>query len=60
MTSKHTLAATTMAVYLSLNVEVRDDKRGEDIFAFPLLSLAWLLTAAWLLQVWAIKVRRAP
>ncbi len=58
MTGKHTLAATTLAVYLSLNVEVRDDKRGDDFFAFPLLSLVWLLTAAWLLQAWVVKVRR--
>ena len=40
-----TFEATTMAVYLSLNVEVIDDQRGADFLAVPLLSLAWLAEA---------------
>jgi hypothetical protein len=36
--------ATQVAFYLSLNIEVIDDRRGRDLWAFPLLSLAWLVT----------------
>ncbi|MFC1975757.1 hypothetical protein ACFLXQ_05115 [Chloroflexota bacterium] len=54
-----TLSATTLAVYLSLNVEVMDDQRGMDCLALPLLSLTWLLMAGWWVQLrWADVQRR--
>ena len=46
-----TFSATTMAVYLSLNVEVMDDHRGIDCLALPLLSLTRLLMAGWWVQL---------
>ena len=49
-----TFSATTMAVYLSLNVEVMDDQRGIDCLALPLLSLTRLLMVGWWMQMrWA-------
>ena len=53
-----TFEATTMAVYLSLNVEVIDDQRGADFLAVPLLSLAWLLVAGWWCQAFTAKLQR--
>lgn len=52
-----TFEATTMAVYLSLNVEVIDDQRGADFLAVPLLSLAWLLVIGWWCQVFTAKLQ---
>ncbi len=53
-----TLAVTAVAVYLSLSIEVRDDRRGTALFTYPLVMLtglamwgwAWL---GWGQQVWA-------
>ena len=53
-----TFEATTMAVYLSLNVEVIDDQRGTGFLAIPLLSLAWLLVVGWWCQSQTVKVQR--
>ena len=53
-----TFEATTMAVYLSLNVEVVDDQRGADFLAIPLLSLAWLLVVGWWCQSQTVKFQR--
>ena len=50
-----TFEATTMAVYLSLNVEVIDDQRGTGFLAIPLLSLAWLLVVGWWCQSQTVK-----
>lgn len=46
-----TLSTTTLAVYLSLNVEVMDDHRGIDCLTFPLFSLTRLLMAGWWVQL---------
>lgn len=53
---RKTLAATSLAVYLSLNVEIIDDERGSDLLAYPLLSLAWLLMLPHLLQALFQKI----
>ena len=53
-----TFEASTMAVYLSLNVEVIDDQRGADFLAVPLLSLAWLLVVGWWCQSQTVKFQR--
>jgi hypothetical protein len=47
--STTTLAACTVAAYLSLNVEVYDDTRGSGLFTFPLVSLNGVIF--WLLQL---------
>lgn len=56
---RKTLAATSMAVYLSLNVEIIDDERGSDLLAYPLLSLAWLLMLPHLLHAQISKIKTA-
>jgi hypothetical protein len=53
-----TFEATTMAVYLSLNVEVIDDQRGADFLAIPLLSLVWVLAVGWWCQAQTVKCQR--
>ena len=53
-----TFEATTMAVYLSLNVEVIDDQHGVDFLAVPLLSLARLLVVSWWCQTQTVKFQR--
>ncbi|MCB0166695.1 MAG: hypothetical protein KDI79_20875 [Anaerolineae bacterium] len=52
-----TFEATTMAVYLSLNVEVIDDQRGTGFLAIPLLSLAWLLVIGWWYQTFTTRLQ---
>jgi hypothetical protein len=53
---RKTLSATAMAVYLSLNVEVIDDRRGASFIALPLLSLTWALMAGWQAQTRVIDL----
>ncbi len=37
----------TIAVYLSLNIEVVDHQQGAMLFTFPLVSLSWLAMLLW-------------
>ena len=53
-----TFSATALAVYLSLNIEVIDDRRGVDYLALPLLSLTRLLMAGWWIQLHWKRVQR--
>ncbi len=57
-TRKNTLTATAVAVYLSLNVEIVDDRSGASVIAVPLWSLAWLLAAIWTAGEQVVRFRR--
>ena len=54
---RKTLSATALAIYLSLNVEVRDDEQGNGVYTLPLVSLTWLLAAAWVVLVEIARLR---
>lgn len=54
---RKTLSATVLAIYLSLNVEVRDDEQGNGVYSLPLVSLTWLLAAAWFVLVEIARLR---
>jgi len=55
---RKSLSATAMAVYLSLNVEIIDDRRGMSFMALPLLSLTWLLLTGWQAQTRLVDLHR--
>ncbi len=42
-----TFAAKSIAIYFSLNVEIRDEGRGTGLLTIPLLSLTGLLMLVW-------------
>ena len=62
MDNHRILPATAVAVYLRLNIEVIDDRRGAGMLMLPLVSLARLLMALWtaraLLIGWRDAIRR--
>lgn len=55
-----TLQATQrIAAYLSLNLEVDDDRGWTDVIALPLVSLTWSLTVGWFVQEKMARLQQA-
>jgi hypothetical protein len=55
---KHLLEESALAIYLSLNIEVIDDRRGKRLATLPLLSLTWL--GLWIWQLYLALTDSRP